>query len=247
MFGECGFCETPFDEHVEVFRGDGDRWLEWAPCCEAAEAEVAAFGFEAFAGFPLETMLSELLSCDVREVTDDGTVRGRIETEAPGELWERRGRPAVRSPAGWRDFVFSAVEAHHRHMPDAPTSHKFSVAAYNGGVLVGVAVVGRPVSRLLEAAEPRTLEVTRVCAWGHPALRRNIASALYGACVRKARALGIADALITYTLETELGASLRAAGFVEEALSRGGTRDRPSRRRLDRAPICRKRRWRRAV
>lgn len=98
------------------------------------------------------------------------------------------------------------VDDHHRHNP-APRGHKFSIGVARGSELVGVVIVGRPVSRVL-AADGSTLEVTRCCTDG----TQNACSMLYGAAKRAAFALGY-DRLITYTQEDEGGGSLRAAGF----------------------------------
>jgi hypothetical protein len=69
----------------------------------------------------------------------------------------------------------------------------FSLAAADeAGTVRGVAMVGRPVARML--CDGWTLEVTRCC------------SALYGAAWRATRAL------ITYTLASESG-TLRASGW----------------------------------
>ena len=55
------------------------------------------------------------------------------------------------------------VAAHHRH--HKPTiGHKFSIGCAAEGRLVGVAIVGRPVSRYLDNG--LTLEVTRLCTTG---------------------------------------------------------------------------------
>lgn len=98
------------------------------------------------------------------------------------------------------------VEAHHRHH-EPPVGHKFSIGVADGDVLVGVAIVGRPVSRVIQA-QGATLEVIRTATDG----TRNANSMLYGACRRAAFAMGY-DRLITYTQDGESGASLRAAGF----------------------------------
>ena len=70
------------------------------------------------------------------------------------------------------------VAQHHRHHRPV-TGHKFSVAAaVNGaldGEIVGVAIVGRPVSRYLD--DGWTLEVNRLCTDG----TRNACSFLYAA------------------------------------------------------------------
>ncbi|MFI7077542.1 XF1762 family protein [Micromonospora sp. NPDC049903] len=100
----------------------------------------------------------------------------------------------------------SFVEDWHRHHRP-PRGHKFSIgAADQDGVLVGVAVVGRPVARMLD--DGQTLEVTRVATDG----TRNANSLLYAAAWRAARALGYRR-LITYTQDGESGASLRASGW----------------------------------
>lgn len=124
-----------------------------------------------------------------------------------------------------RDFV----AAHHRHH-QPPIGHKFSVGVAKGDHLVGVAIVGRPVSRVIQS-EGNTLEVIRTATDGTP----NANSMLYGACKRAAFALGY-DRLITYTQDGETGASLRAAGYrvLAQRPPRKGW-DTPSRPRANRA------------
>lgn len=97
----------------------------------------------------------------------------------------------------------------HRHN-QPPVGGLFAVGCRDGGVLVGVAIVGRPVARLLD--DGLTAEITRVATNG----TRNACSMLYGACRKAARALGY-QRLITYTLASEPGTSLRAAGFIRDA------------------------------
>lgn len=111
------------------------------------------------------------------------------------------------------------VAQHHRHH-DAPQGHKFSIAVTDGQEVRGVVMVGRPVSRHLD--DGLTLEVTRCCTDG----AANACSMLYGAARRAARALGY-QRLITYTLASEPGASLRGAGWRVVWQTKGGewTRD----------------------
>ncbi|GAA1748523.1 XF1762 family protein [Streptomonospora arabica] len=98
------------------------------------------------------------------------------------------------------------IEVFHRHL-GPPRGHKFSLgAADQAGVLVAVAVVGRPVARGLD--DGRSLEVTRLASDGTP----NACSLLYAACRRAARALAY-ERLVTYTRADEPGTSLRAAGW----------------------------------
>ena len=97
------------------------------------------------------------------------------------------------------------VAEHHRHHKPV-RGHKFSLGCVKDGQLIGVAIVGRPVSRYLD--DGKTLEVNRLCTTGE----KNACSFLYGAAARAAKALGYAK-IITYTLDTESGVSLKAAGW----------------------------------
>ena len=69
-----------------------------------------------------------------------------------------------------------------------------------------MAIIGRPVARYLD--DGWTLEVNRCCTDG----TRNACSMLYAAAWRAARAMGY-KRLVTYIMESENGASLRAAGW----------------------------------
>ena len=113
------------------------------------------------------------------------------------------------------------VALHHRHHKPV-TGHKFSIGCTKEGQLVGVAIVGRPVSRYLDNG--LTLEVNRLCTDG----TKNACSMLYAAAWRAAKAMGY-QKIITYTLDTENGASLRAAGWTCTGLA-GGKRWTGSRR-----------------
>jgi hypothetical protein len=100
-----------------------------------------------------------------------------------------------------KEFVFH----YHRHnIP--PVGGKFAVSCYNDDDLCGVAICGRPVSRRLDDNE--TLEVYRCCTDG----TKNACSKLYSTCVRIAREMGY-KRVITYTLQSEDGASVKASGF----------------------------------
>lgn len=98
------------------------------------------------------------------------------------------------------------VKAHHRHHKPV-TGHKFSIGCEAEGRLVGVVIAGRPVSRYLD--DGLTLEVNRLCTTGE----KNACSMLYAAAARAAKAMGY-QKIITYTLDTEPGTSLRAAGWT---------------------------------
>lgn len=105
------------------------------------------------------------------------------------------------------------VAEHHRHHKPV-VGHKFSIGCALDGRLVGVAIVGRPVSRYLDNG--LTLEVNRLCTTGE----KNVCSMLYAAAARAAKAMGY-QKIITYTLDTEPGASLRAAGWTCMGLAGG--------------------------
>ncbi|MCG4526933.1 XF1762 family protein [Intestinimonas massiliensis (ex Afouda et al. 2020)] len=123
----------------------------------------------------------------------------------------------------------------HRHH-DPVYRDKLRVAAYDGDRMVGVAQLGRPVSRVLD--DGQTIEVVRLCTDG----THNACSFLYGRAARVARELGYSK-IITYILESEDGASLRAAGWRCEAITNGGSWSCPSRPRETTAPTNKKQRW----
>lgn len=129
------------------------------------------------------------------------------------------------------------IKRHHRHH-QAMQGWKFGVAVSDGERVVGVAVVGRPVSRIIQEREPYTVEVTRCCTDETP----HVASKLYAACWRAARALGYRR-LITYTLTTEPGTSLISAGWKVLYETGGGTWNRKSRTRVDTHPTDKKMLW----
>ena len=127
------------------------------------------------------------------------------------------------------------VVAHHRHhLP--PLSHLFSIGCEHDEKIVGVAIVGRPVARMSQ--DGFTCEVTRLATDG----TRNACSFLYRAAWRVARALGYRR-LVTYTLATEPGTSLRAARMTLLGEAGGGSWSRPSRPRVDTHPTQRKLAW----
>ncbi|MBQ9719651.1 MAG: hypothetical protein IJV64_03045 [Oscillospiraceae bacterium] len=125
-------------------------------------------------------------------------------------------------PAALRE-ANAYVAQHHRHNRPV-TGHKWSVACYDGERLCGVAICGRPVARRLD--DGLTLEILRVCTDG----TQNACSALYGACARAAKAMGYRR-VVTYTLASEPGTSLKASGFENHGEAGGTSWDVPSRPR----------------
>ncbi len=133
------------------------------------------------------------------------------------------------------DEANAFVRQHHRHHQPVPGA-KFCLGVSASGEIVGVAIVGRPIARMLD--DGWTLEVNRTCTDG----TRNANSALYGACRRVAFGLGYRR-LITYTLPSESGASLRAADWKLIGAAGGGSWDRAARPRVDKHPTQVKLRW----
>ena len=130
------------------------------------------------------------------------------------------------------------VALHHRHHKPVPGS-KFCVAVASNDEVVGVAIVGRPIARHLD--DGWTLEVNRCCTDGTP----NACSMLYAAAWRAAKALGYNN-LITYTMESEGGASLRGAGWRclgKATTKRGQGWSVQSRPRVDTHPLQQKLKW----
>jgi len=231
----------------------GDRRCTW--CGDPALVEIfEAWGhevmFETCCAARLEAV-SDILAGDAREAAEHlralgvedllgGRLRG-FSTQGPGfELdFQLSVRPVRFAVA--RSFVLT----HHHHCRP-PAGWRFGLGCWNGPTLVGVAMVGRPVARMLDAS--RIVEVNRLCIDRtlSDALRRNAASKLLGAAAREARRRGFAR-IITYTLERESGASLRAAGWTAEHRSPGGIWSRPSRGRGSSGPTDPKIRWARAL
>lgn len=105
------------------------------------------------------------------------------------------------------------VERFHRHNSRTTRNGgRFAIGVegqVNDGItLVGVAIVGNPLSATF--MDGFTAEVLRNCT--SPSAPKNAESMLYGACWRAWRAMG-GRRLVTYTLKSESGASLRGAGW----------------------------------
>jgi hypothetical protein len=127
------------------------------------------------------------------------------------------------------DEANAFVAQHHRHHGKV-VGHKFSLGCISDGKIVGVAIVGRPVSRRRD--DGMTLELTRLCSDG----TRNTCSFLYGAAARAAFALGYTR-IGTYILKSEPGTSLTAAGWRLIGETPGRSWSVPSRPRVDTCPL----------
>ena len=123
------------------------------------------------------------------------------------------------------DMIRAFVDGWHRHNKP-PAGYLWAHGVANDdGVLVGVAIVGRPIAGAFD--DGMTVEVTRTATDGY----KNANSMLYGAVARAAFAKGYRR-VVTYTQADESGASLRAAGYkvIAERPPRKGW-DTPSRPR----------------
>ena len=106
------------------------------------------------------------------------------------------------------------VNQYHRHnRKTARNGGKFAIGAYDDDLgLVGVAIVGNPISASF--MDGFTAEVLRTCT--RPDAPKNTNSFLYGACRRIWHTMG-GRRILTYTLKSESGSSLRGAGWIPVA------------------------------
>lgn len=128
--------------------------------------------------------------------------------------------------------AFEFVTKFHRHHKK-PVGSIFQIACAINEKIVGVIIVGRPVSRELDNGY--TLEVNRLCTDG----TSNACSILYSAAWRASKALGW-QRLITYILNSENGASLYASNWKLLGERGGGSWSVKSRPRVDNHPLQKK-------
>lgn len=107
------------------------------------------------------------------------------------------------------------IEAHHSHH-HAPVGGLFACGVAIDGRLCCVAIVSRPVARMLDA-QGSIAEVTRLASDG----TRHAASMCLAAVTRAALALGWRR-LVSYTIIGETGVTYLAAGWRITGLSGGG-------------------------
>lgn len=121
------------------------------------------------------------------------------------------------------------VESFHRHNGrTVRDGGKFAIGVSNGQGLLGVAITGWPISATY--MDGFTAEVLRVCVL--PESQLGACSFLYGACWRAWRAMG-GKRLITYTLTTESGVSLKAVGWEVLHETKDGHNDWEAKSRMD--------------
>lgn len=133
------------------------------------------------------------------------------------------------------------VDELHRHHKRV-VGHRFSIGVKDeNGVVHGAAIIGRPTGR--KNPQYDWAEVTRLVTDG----TFNACSKLYGAAAKICKEMGFVR-IQTFILESEIGTSLKAAGWEFECYSEGGNWNVPSRggRRIDQ-PQERKQRWKKEL
>ena len=131
------------------------------------------------------------------------------------------------------------VTLHHRH--HKPTQGmKFAIGVFEGDVLRGAVIVGRPVARNCDAR--KVAEATRLVTDG----AKNACSMLYAAAARAAAAMGY-EKIQTYILDTETGTSLRASGWTHDGDVVGRAWKHTAGPRRQDQPTCDKQRWAKAL
>lgn len=113
------------------------------------------------------------------------------------------------------DDARSYIKHVHRHNKP-PHGHKFSIALDStNGFVVGVLVASTPIAR--HQNDGRTLELNRVCV---DSRYHNVCSSLMGRAIRIGKEMGYTR-FLSYTLPSESGSSLKAAGFKKSGIVKG--------------------------
>ncbi len=122
------------------------------------------------------------------------------------------------------------VSRYHRHNGKVDhRAHRFSIGLLNdNGELIGVAIAGLPIAQ--KEDDGKTLEILRVCVKdGY----QNANSMLYARVKRIGLLMGY-ERIITYTLQSESGSSLRAVkATLLTKIDRPSHWNRPNRPRVE--------------
>ncbi|MCK5316919.1 MAG: hypothetical protein KAJ55_03345 [Anaerolineales bacterium] len=234
----CYWCGGPYQcELLEVWE-DGDFMLD--TCCEGAMQECVAYADRE----------------DWKRLFNPGDDKAEDGAIVLRQVYDNHF--ALKADYGVMECAVTLTQAkefirrwHRHHKPPTGWRWGHALASYTDpfrrtAQVVGVAMVGRPVARAINHRE--VVEVNRLCV--HPEIDSglvwNVASQLYGAAWKEAKRRGFKK-IITYTLESESGVSLKAAGWTPEAKTKGGSWNTPARSRQDKGPTCRKIRWAREL
>lgn len=231
MTETCPYCHDEYMVDVLEYWPEDRAWM-FDACCEGSQAEALDFAQTDPRGFGkwFEHQTGRAVRQSYESTVEPGCLRLDFGLQL-GTVKQADAKAFVRK--------------HHRHCPP-PAGWRWGHAVYNGQQLVAVAMVGRPVARALD--KDKVVEVNRLCV--NPdldaALTWNACSMLYAAAAREAKRRGY-ERIITYTLETESGGTLVAAGWTPTALTKGGSWNTPARKRTDKTSTCRKQRWERVL
>lgn len=132
------------------------------------------------------------------------------------------------------------AELHRHHKP--AHGHRFSIGLIDADEkIIGAAICGRPKAHMTPQYE--VLDVLRLTTDG----TKNAPSMLYGRAARIGKEMGFWK-IQTFILESELGTTLKAAGWEFDGMTDGGDWNRPSRggRRTDQ-PMEPKQRWQKVL
>ncbi|KZX57745.1 hypothetical protein A3709_19165 [Halioglobus sp. HI00S01] len=218
----CEYCAG--EQHLEILEVWGREFM-LDTCCEHLHAEAVAL------------MQGRCRDPWIREAFARMGISARSVVDVEGQVVLDHGLSV-----GSVDFSTACefIAKHHEHH-QPPRGWRWGHAIYNGSDLIGVATVGRPVARMISGET--TVEINRL------AVRRdmgrltwNACSKLYAEAAKEAKKRGY-ERIITYILESEQGATLKAAGWDLERITQGGSWNSPSRPREDKAPTCAKRRY----
>jgi hypothetical protein len=116
------------------------------------------------------------------------------------------------------------VTMFHRHN-SAVVRAKFSIGLMEGSEMIGVAIAGRPIARLLD--KRTTIEILRTCVKPN---HKNANSQLYARMRQICERMGYTT-IITYSLNSESASSLLAVGAIRVAEVKPGNWKRPGRHR----------------
>jgi len=122
-----------------------------------------------------------------------------------------------------RKIANEFINNNHRHNKSV-CGDKYRIGLFDETKLIGVGIAGNPVSR--KQMDGDTIEITRVCVLpDYP----NACSMIYARMKRIAQLLGY-KRIISYTLESESGSSLKAIGAkIDHKVAKGNWLNRRNR------------------
>lgn len=215
--------------HVELIEIWGHDFQIDA-CCEEHLDEVHRW----MAADPLYA--KQLLSSLVEDAVPGQGVRRIVDTDISLRLdYDLRVVPVSRRDA------MAFIARHHHHVGSLP-GDRFRAAIWNGPTMLGVVVIGNPTARAYN--HKGIVEVRRLCLnlGISELLRWKACSALYVWAAEESARRGWRK-IITYTLASESGMSLRYARWTREGQTGGGSRSWANRAGRQDAPREPKVRW----